>query len=172
MDSMCVQCYSCAYLAAITITVISVGVLGGCTAMIHKCGMPFSQSVDNREAFYDGTLPTASSPNTLQRKATFDTVKPVYNSHCISGSPLYNSQVTESQLDLQCAFQPARGRLSITASFLGPKGDHYRQVSLYRYFGRDPGWVLCGYSVTLCIFCSHHNHYSILPSPVICSSGG
>ena len=35
-------------------------------------------------------------------------------------------------MGLQCAFQPAlTGHLSITASFLGPKGDHYRQVSLY-----------------------------------------
>ena len=50
--------------------------------------------------------------------------------HCISTSPLYNSQVTESQMSLQCAFQPA-GHVSITASFLGPKGDHYRQVPLY-----------------------------------------
>ena len=58
------------------------------------------------------------------------TVKPVYNGHCISRSPLYNSQVTESQMGLQCAFQPVlTGHLSITASFfLGPKGDHYRQV--------------------------------------------
>ena len=60
------------------------------------------------------------------------TVKSVYNGHCISRSPLYNSQVTESQMGLQCAFQPAlTGHLSITATFLGPKGDHYRQVSLY-----------------------------------------
>ena len=42
------------------------------------------------------------------------TVKPVYNGHCISRSPLYNSQVTESQMGLQCAFQPAlTGHLSI-----------------------------------------------------------
>ena len=62
-----------------------------------------------------------------------NTVKPVYNGHCISRSPLYNSQVTESQMGLQCAFQPAlTGYLSITASFLGPKGDHYRQVLLYQ----------------------------------------
>ena len=171
MDSMCVQCYSCAYLAAITITVISVGVLGGCTAMIHKCGMPFSQSVDNREAFYDGTLPTASSPNTLQRKATFDTVKPVYNSHCISGSPLYNSQVTESQLDLQCAFQPARGRLSITASFLGPKVTTIDRFHCIDILGETLDGFYVGTVLQLCIFCSHHNHYS-MPSPVICSSGG
>ena len=58
-------------------------------------------------------------------------VKPVYNGYCISRSPLYNSQVTESQMGLQCTFQPAlTGHLSITASFLAPKGDHYRQVSL------------------------------------------
>ena len=54
------------------------------------------------------------------------TVKPVSNGHCVSRSPLYNSQVTESQMGLQCAFQPAlTGHLSITASFLGPKGDRY-----------------------------------------------
>ena len=80
------------------------------------------------------------------------TVKPVYNGHCISRSPLRNSQVTESQMGLQCAFQPAltghlsitarllspkwvysvhifqpalTGHLFITASFLGPKGYHY-----------------------------------------------
>ena len=36
-------------------------------------------------------------------------------------------------MGLQCAFQPAlTSHLSIiTASFLGPKGDHYRPVSLY-----------------------------------------
>ena len=51
---------------------------------------------------------------------------------------IYNSQVTESQMGLQCAFQPAlTGHLSITASFLGPKGDHYvttilDRVSLYK----------------------------------------
>ena len=50
------------------------------------------------------------------------TVKPVYNGHCISRSPLYNSQVTESQMGLQCAFQPAlTGHLSITASFWVPR---------------------------------------------------
>ena len=37
-------------------------------------------------------------------------------------------------MGLQCAFQPAlTGHLSITASFLGPKGDHYRQVSLFKH---------------------------------------
>ena len=51
------------------------------------------------------------------------TVKPVYNGHCVSRSPLYNSQVTESQMGLQCAFQPAlTGHLSITASFFGSQG--------------------------------------------------
>ena len=50
------------------------------------------------------------------------TVKPVYNGHCISRSPLNNSQVTESQMGLQCAFQPAlTGHLSITARLLSPK---------------------------------------------------
>ena len=45
------------------------------------------------------------------------------------------ARVTESQMGLQCAFQPAlTGHLSITASFLGPKGDHYRQVPLYLAF--------------------------------------
>ena len=49
-------------------------------------------------------------------------IKPVYNGHCISRSPLYNSQVTESQMGLQCAFQPAlTGHLSITARLLSPK---------------------------------------------------
>ena len=69
------------------------------------------------------------------------TVKPVYNGHCISKSPLYNSQVTESQMGLQCAFQPAlTSHLSVTASFLDPKGDHNRQVSLY-------------------VQCTHHEYY-------------
>ena len=37
-------------------------------------------------------------------------------------------------MGLQCAFQPVlTGHLSITASFLGPKGDHYRQVALYLF---------------------------------------
>ena len=39
--------------------------------------------------------------------AVLYTVEPVYNGHCISRAPLYNSQVTESQMGLQCAFQPA-----------------------------------------------------------------
>ena len=66
--------------------------------------------------------------------AVLYTVEPVYNVHCISRAPLYNSQVTESQMGLQCAFQPAlTGHICmhITTSFLGPKGDHYRQVPLY-----------------------------------------
>ena len=64
-------------------------------------------------------------------KTAHTTVKPVYNGHCISRSPLYNSQVTESQMGLQCVFQPALTcDLSVRASFLGPKGDHYRQVLL------------------------------------------
>ena len=76
-------------------------------------------------------------------------MKPVYSGHCISRSPLYNSQVTESQMGLQCAFQPAlTGHLSITASFLGPKGDHYRQVSLYYIFLVVPSCVLL--QVALC----------------------
>ena len=62
----------------------------------------------------------------------------------ISRSPLYNSQVTESQMGLQCAFQPAlSGHLSITASYLDPKGDHYRQVSLY---------VCVCVCVTVCVY--------------------
>ena len=45
-----------------------------------------------------------------------------YISTCVNRSPLYNSQVTESQMGLQCAFQPAlTGHLSITARLLSPK---------------------------------------------------
>ena len=86
------------------------------------------------------------------------TVKPVYNGHCISRSPLYISQVTESQMGLQCAFQPAlTGHLSIAASFLGPKGDHYRQLSLYiiiaRYIIHIRAQTLCSRAAKVLLLC-------------------
>ena len=59
------------------------------------------------------------------------TVEPVYNGHCISRSPLYNSQVAKFKRSLWHVFQPVlAGHLSIAATFGGPQGDHYRQVLL------------------------------------------
>ncbi len=51
----------------------------------------------------------------------------------LAGHLLYNSQGSRAQSGLQPVLA---GHLSITATFSGPEGDHYRQVPLYiQYLG-------------------------------------
>ena len=59
---------------------------------------------DVRFSIQEQTLFIVDDDGAYRYRAIISTVKPVYNGRCISRSPLYNSQVTESQMGLQCAF--------------------------------------------------------------------
>ncbi len=63
----------------------------------------------------------------------------------LAGHLLHNSQGSRSQNGLSCKFQPVlAGHLSITATFCGPEGDHYRQVPLYFIVFRDSAHTVIG----------------------------
>ena len=108
------------------------------TACICVCLLRLSCSYAKQCLAMIGDAIMASSHNMVEH---------VYNGHCIL--PIYNSQVTESQKGLQCTFEhPLTGHHSITATFGGPMGYHYRQVPLYHP---------CSYSSV--ISCNHTMEY-------------